>query len=176
MILVIYYWSNLFRGGCDASIEAVDKPPCLYKWTICTRFCRGGSPTASRNRFVEAACPENHKFRLKNIKKLILGDPIVARAPSLVSNYSREKHAQPQVSLVCPLTTPPITHLYLFGIFVLLILPSSNFQMSICGPKRIQIKKLLTTKSYNFSISTTLVLFFLHPRSLEIFEFQMWEI
>ena len=46
----------------------------------------------------------------------------------------------------------------LLEIFVLAILCLSNFEMSIWDPKRIQIKTLSTTKFYNFSRSTTLVL------------------
>jgi hypothetical protein len=45
-----------------------------------------------------------------------------------------------------------------FWIYVLPILCLYGFEMSIWNPKHIQMKKLSTTKFYNFSRSTTLVL------------------
>jgi hypothetical protein len=45
-----------------------------------------------------------------------------------------------------------------FGVFVVLILCHSSFEMNIWDPKRIQMKKFSTTKFYNFLRSTTMVL------------------
>ena len=42
-----------------------------------------------------------------------------------------------------PLTTPPASYLCPNEIFVLAILCSSDFEMSIWDPKRIQIKKVV---------------------------------
>ena len=58
---------------------------------------------------------------------------------------------------VRPLTTSPASCLCPNEIFVLSILYSFNFKMSIWDHKRIQIKKLSTTKLYNFSRSTTFI-------------------
>jgi hypothetical protein len=46
--------------------------------------------------------------------------------------------------------------------------------MKIWDSKQIQMKKLLTTKFYNFLRSITLVSSFLHWKSFEKFEIQMW--
>jgi hypothetical protein len=67
----------------------------------------------------------------------------------------------PPASQVCPLTTSPVRYFCPKEIFVLAILCSSDFEMSIWDPKRFQMKKLSTIKFYkvaHLSRSTTFVL------------------
>ena len=84
-----------------------------------------------------------------------------------ILKLSCEKHAPrghqrlnpwPPASRLRPLITPPASCLCPNKIFVLAILCPSNFEMSIRDPKRIQMKKLSTTKFYNFLRSTTFIL------------------
>jgi hypothetical protein len=77
------------------------------------------------------------------------------RDPSGQPQVTRS-NPQPPASHVHPLTTPSVRRLCLNELFVLAILCSSNFEMSNWNPKRIQMKKLSTTKFYNFSRSTIL--------------------
>ena len=65
---------------------------------------------------------------------------------------------RPLALRVPSLTTPPIRHLYLVWIFVLLILCLSDFKMSIWDPRQIQMKKLSTIKFYNLLRSRTFIL------------------
>ena len=44
-------------------------------------------------------------------------------------------NAQPPASRVCPLTTPPIRHLFQNEIVIQVILCSSDFEISIWDPK-----------------------------------------
>ena len=95
------------------------------------------------------------------------------------AHFLREKRAlhghrrskpRPPASRLQSLTTPPASCFCPNEIFVLAILCSSDFEMSIWDPKRIQMKKLSTTKFYNFSRSTTFILVF----TLSEVVYQVW--
>jgi hypothetical protein len=60
-------------------------------------------------------------------------------------------------SCVTRSTTTPHCHLCLYSILVSDILYKTKCKLLIWGPKRIQIKKLSTTKFYNFLRSTTFI-------------------
>jgi len=75
----------------------------------------------------------------------------------VLRGHRRSNPCRP-ASRLRPLTTTPANCLCPYEIFVLTILCSSNFEISIWVPKRIQMKKLSTRNFYNFSRSTTFIL------------------
>ena len=107
------------------------------------------SPGIKKNPYLEktifrsrVACHKSNDFSTE--KRVLQGHP----------------HSNPYcpASRLRPLTIPPTSCLCPNKIFILAILCSFNFEMSIRDPKRIQMKKLSITKFYNFSGSTTFIL------------------